>query len=57
MSKPHKDPPKRKSVTMLASMWQDIADIQAQERITTEAEAHRRVVQAGVKVLREKERG
>jgi hypothetical protein len=51
MTKPPKDPPERKSVTMPRSMWRDIAKFQTAERITTEAEALRRVVLAGLRGL------
>jgi hypothetical protein len=42
------DPPERKSVTMPKSMWADIAAFQKIEKITTEAEALRRIVMAGL---------
>jgi hypothetical protein len=47
-----KDLPVRKSVTMPQSMWRDIAQFQADERITTEAEALRRVVMAGLRATK-----
>ena len=51
MNKPPLDPPERKSVAMPRTMWQDIAKFQATERITTEAEALRRIVLAGLRVV------
>ena len=51
MSKSPTDPPERKSVAMPRTMWQDIAKFQATERITTEAEALRRIVLAGLRVV------
>jgi hypothetical protein len=51
MAKPPTDPPERKSVTMPRSMWRDIAKFQIEERIATEAEAHRRIVVAGLRAL------
>jgi hypothetical protein len=55
MSKPPKDPPERKSVTMPRSMWRDIAKFQTADRIATEAEALRRVVVAGLRSLTQKD--
>jgi hypothetical protein len=53
MKKPEeKDLPVRKSVTMPQSMWRDIAKFQSDERITTEAEALRRVVLAGLRATK-----
>ena len=39
----------RKSVTLPASMWLEIADYRFSERIGTEAEAVRRLVQSALK--------
>jgi len=55
MKKKNGDPPVRKSVTMPASMWRNIAEFQSAERITTEAEALRRVVVAGLRSVGGKE--
>jgi hypothetical protein len=54
MEHTQEDPPERKTVVMPRSMWRDIKDIKAAERIATEAEALRRVVTAGLKALKEK---
>ena len=43
------DPPVRKTVALPASMWQEIADFRFSERIGTEAEALRRLIQAGLR--------
>ncbi len=45
------DPDERKSVTMPRSMWSDIDSYGAQERIKTQSEALRRIVQAGLRAL------
>lgn len=52
MKKPATDPPIRKSVTMPASLWLDIAELQQKERCTTEAEAVRRIVIAGIRAIK-----
>ena len=55
MSKaPEDDPPTRKSVTLPASMWREITDFRFAERIGTEAEAVRRLLQATLKVAARK---
>jgi hypothetical protein len=46
--------PVRKTVALPASMWADVAAYQASERITTEVEALRRLVQAAVRAERGK---
>jgi hypothetical protein len=48
---PRDDPDERKSVSMPRSMWADIDAYAEQERIRTQAEAHRRIVQAGLRAL------
>ena len=48
------DYPVRKTVALPASMWADVAAYQASERITTEVEALRRLVQAAVRAERGK---
>jgi hypothetical protein len=54
MEHANEDPPERKTVVMPQSMWRDIRDFRKTERISTEAEALRRVVTAGLKALKEK---
>jgi hypothetical protein len=51
MKRKEQDPPLRKSVTMPAHMWDAVAQFQKTESIATEAEALRRVVLAGIRVL------
>ena len=46
------DPPKRKSVTLPESLWQEVMDFRHGERIGTEAEAIRRLIQAGLRAER-----
>jgi hypothetical protein len=55
MRKPTKDPIERKTVAMQSSIWRDIAAFREKERIATEAEAHRRIVIAGLRALAAKE--
>jgi hypothetical protein len=51
MKKQNNGPPIRKSVTMPTHMWDAVAQFQKTESIATEAEALRRVVLAGIRVL------
>jgi hypothetical protein len=46
-----KEPPSRKSITLPQRMWEDISAYRFDNRITSEAEAVRRVVQAGLDAL------
>lgn len=48
------DPPVRKSVTLPKSMWDEMAEYRFTQRITTEAEAVRRLIQAALKMGRKR---
>jgi metal-responsive CopG/Arc/MetJ family transcriptional regulator len=43
------DPPLRKSVTLPESLWQEVLEFRHGERISTEAEALRRLIQEGLR--------
>jgi hypothetical protein len=46
------DPPIRKSMSLPKSMWDDIAEFRFAQRIGTEAEAIRRLIQSALKAAR-----
>lgn len=51
------DPPDsstRKSITLPDTMWSDISSFRSQERIATEAEAIRRLLQAALRIQAKK---
>lgn len=54
-NEPPPDMPVRKSVTLPKSMWDDIADFRFSQRIATEAEAVRRLIQTALKKGRKRD--
>lgn len=52
--KPNPVPQTRKSLTLDESMWEEIVEVQTAERIKTEAEAVRRVIQEGLRSIKRK---
>jgi hypothetical protein len=52
MTKSPKDPLERKTVAMPRSMWRDVAKFQGTEKISTEVEALRRLVMAGLRAVK-----
>jgi len=49
MEKPVDDPVVRKSVSLPESLWAEISDFRFGERIGTESEALRRLIQSGLR--------
>jgi hypothetical protein len=47
----------RKSITLPASMWIAVSDYRFSKRITTEAEAVRQLLQAGIRAMQTREEG
>jgi metal-responsive CopG/Arc/MetJ family transcriptional regulator len=55
MTKPPLESSTRKSVTLPDSLWQELADFRFANRISSEAEAIRRIIRDGLDVNRTKE--
>lgn len=54
MSKTPPEPIARKSVSLPVSLWEEVADFRFTERIGTEAEVLRRLIQSGLRAEKRK---